>query len=75
MGHLGADRMIELAREYFFWPRMNNNIRHFIGNIYSCVKQKKVKYHQSYRIKGDIPSVASIELVNIDFLHLDTCTA
>ena len=30
MGHLGAKRVIELARERFFWPYTQRDITHFV---------------------------------------------
>ena len=39
MGHLGAERVVELARERFFWPHMQRNyITHFVTKECSCVK-------------------------------------
>ena len=28
MGHLGADRVIQLARERFYWPKLESDIIH-----------------------------------------------
>lgn len=38
MGHLGADRVICLARERFFWPGMQNDITHFVTKVCHCLK-------------------------------------
>ena len=40
MGHVGFERVVELARERFFWPHMQKNITHFITKECSCVKQR-----------------------------------
>jgi hypothetical protein len=40
MGHLGAERVVELARERFFWPHMQRNIMHFVTKKCSCVETK-----------------------------------
>jgi hypothetical protein len=40
MCHLGAERVVELARERFFWPHMQRNITHFVTKECSCVKQR-----------------------------------
>lgn len=37
MGHLGAPRVIQLARERFYWPNMENDIIHFVTKICSCL--------------------------------------
>ena len=33
MGHLGAKRVVQLARERFYWPRMEKDITHFVTNV------------------------------------------
>ena len=38
MGHLGVDRTLDLAREPFYWPRMQRDIKHHIGHACHCVK-------------------------------------
>ena len=71
MGHLDADRVKEIVR--FFWSRMEWDIRHFISNICSCLKQKKLNITKAAPLKT-ILSAAPTEPVSIDFLNLDTCT-
>lgn len=41
MGHLGADRMIALARERFFWPKMRQEVEHYVTQVCCCIKRKK----------------------------------
>ena len=41
MGHLGSERVFNLARQRFYWPGMKGDIEHFVTNVCSCVKQKK----------------------------------
>lgn len=41
MGHLGADRMVALARERFFWPRMRQEMEHYVIQVCCCIKKKK----------------------------------
>lgn len=72
MGHLGPERTIQLAKERFYWPRMENDIRHFIMEICSCVKKKKPNVTKVAPMKS-INSSAPMELIGIDFLHLDPC--
>jgi hypothetical protein len=33
MGHLGADRVVALARDRFYWPRMASDIAEFIQEM------------------------------------------
>lgn len=71
MGHLGADRVKEFVR--FLWSGMEGDIRHFISNICSFLKQKKLNITKAAPLKT-IPCAAPMEPVSIDFLNLDTCT-
>jgi hypothetical protein len=43
MGHLGAERVVELARERFFWPHMQRNIMHFVTKKCSCVETTELQ--------------------------------
>ena len=74
MGHLGADRVIELAKDRCFWPRMDEDIQHFTTKVCQCVKQKKPHISQVAYAMKPIQSAAPMELISIDFLHLDTCS-
>ena len=33
MGHLGTDRTLQLIRERFYWPGMEEEVRYFISNL------------------------------------------
>ena len=39
-GHPGPARTIKQARKYFFWPRMVNDIKSFVGNCTICQRVK-----------------------------------
>ena len=39
MGHLGAPRVVQLARERFYWPNMEADITHFV--TCPCLKQQR----------------------------------
>ena len=41
MGHLGVDRVVDLARSRFYWPYMQREIEYFIANSCHCIQQKK----------------------------------
>ena len=64
--------MLELIRERFYWPQMNDEVKHFVGKICKCVKDKKpVRLPQAPQ--KSIASSETMEPVGLDFLHLDTC--
>ena len=71
MGHLGYERTLELIRERFYWPQMNDELKHFVGKICKCVKDNRpVRLSQAPQ---RIISSAPMEFVGLDFLHLDAC--
>lgn len=41
MGHLGADRILKLIRERFYWPKMEEKVQYFIRNLCTCVRKKQ----------------------------------
>jgi len=72
MGHLGPERAYQLARERFFWPCMEQDIAHYIGNVCPCVKRKAPHRRKEAELQS-IQTSHPLELVGIDFLHLDKC--
>ena len=44
MGHLGADREVDLARSRFYWPYMQQEIEYFIANKCRCIQQKNPRF-------------------------------
>ena len=72
MGHLGVDRSMQLIKDRFYWPGMSSDISHFITKVCSCVKKKrspKLEKAPLQCISINVP----MELVDLDFLHLDPC--
>lgn len=70
MGHLGADRMISLARERFFWPKMREEIEHYVTKVCRCLKQKKPNRKTKTPLQS-ITTSAPLEMISIDYLHLE----
>ncbi|CAB4033265.1 Retrovirus-related Pol poly from transposon 412 [Paramuricea clavata] len=73
MGHLGAEGVVELGRERFFWPHMQRNITHFVTKECSCVKQRGPAKKTRAPLQN-ITTYAPLELVSMDFLHLERST-
>ena len=70
MGHLGAARVLQLARERFYWPGMERDITNFVTNICGCLKQRKPNLPTCAPLSS-ITTSSPFELVSIDFLHLE----
>ncbi|CAB4018172.1 Retrovirus-related Pol poly from transposon [Paramuricea clavata] len=43
MAHLGSERVLRLARDRFYWPRMQSDVEHYVRNICRCVKQRPAR--------------------------------
>ncbi|KAK7909570.1 hypothetical protein WMY93_014254 [Mugilogobius chulae] len=70
MGHLGADRVVALARERFFWPKMRRDIEHHVTSVCCCLKSKKPNRVTRTPIQS-METSAPFEMICIDFLHLE----
>lgn len=52
---------------------MEDKISHFVTKLCNCVKSKKPNIRQEVPMQTIISS-ALLELIGIDFLHVDTCS-
>ena len=68
-GHLGCDHVVQLARERFYCPQMQNDITHYITQVCSCIKQKRPHVKTQAPLKH-LTSLSPFELASIDYLHL-----
>ena len=73
LGHLGQDRTLQLIRDRFYWPKMEDDERHFLSRVCSCVKSIKPHIVPVAPMQS-ISSSTPLELIGLDFLHLDTCS-
>ena len=70
MGHLGVERVLNLARERFYWPGMEEDVTNFVTKFCQCLKDKKPHIERKAALQP-INTSAPFELVAIDFLHLE----
>ena len=67
MGHLGAPRIVQLARERFYWPNMEDDVTHFVTKVCPYLKLNLSTRESLHSVTTSYP----FELVSIDFLHLE----
>ena len=72
MGHLGSEKVIELAQKIFYWPYMGREIDFYIRKKCTCVINKKPNIPER-ALLNPIEATYPFEMVAIDFLHLDRC--
>ena len=70
MGNQGAERVISLVRDQFYWPGMQQHVEHFTANVCRCLKQKKPSGPTRAPLQP-ITTSEPFELINIDYLHLE----
>ena len=72
MGHLGLERVLDLARRRFFWPRMAADMDSYIKSKCSCVISKKPNIPER-ALMVPIHATYPFEMVSVDFLKVDKC--
>ena len=70
LAHLGSERVLELARRRFYWPKMQKSIENFIRKRCRCIISEKPNVPERAPMVP-ITSTFPFELVSIDYLHLD----
>ena len=71
MGHLGRERLLELLKSRFYWPKMNDDVVKYLAQCESCLKRKKLDPRAEL---VNITSTCPMELLSMDFLGLETST-
>lgn len=69
LGHLGVERVLDMIRSRFFWPKMSMDVEQYVRNCGECVLrktpcQRTAPLHQ-------IVSSGPMDLVCIDFLSME----
>ena len=72
MGHLGCDRVEELARQRFYWPYMKKDIETFVREKCSCLASKKPNVQEKAPLVP-ILTTTPFEMICIDYLKLGKC--
>ena len=74
MGHMGANRVSQLAKLRVFWPHMDKEIQEFAQKKCWCLTQRITRQQA---VAPMIPILASrpMEIVGYDYLHLEKSTS
>ncbi len=72
MAHLGADRVLELARQRFFWPKMARDVKNYVRKKCRCIADKQPNVPERAKMVP-IETSYPFEVVAIDYIHLDRC--
>ena len=67
MGHLGAERVQQLARERFYWPCMQQDLTHFVTKVCSCLKQRRPNISILASLQP-IMTTAPFQLISINYI-------
>ena len=70
MGCLGAGMTLQLIKERFYWPGMEEEVRYFISKLCTCVR-KKTPHVQGQAPLPPIITSSPLEVVGVHFLHLE----
>lgn len=69
MGHMGADRTLDLARMRFFWPKMALDVEKKVKTCGRCVRRKALPEKAAPLV--NINTSSPLELLCMDFLSLE----
>lgn len=69
MGHMGADRTLDLVRTRFFWPKMALDVERKVKTCGRCVRRKALPEKAAPLV--NINTTRPLELLCMDFLSLE----
>ena len=72
MAHLGSEKVLDLAKQRFYWPHMAKDIQYYIQKKCRCIVNKKPN-RQDRAPLVPIKATYPFEIVSVDFLKLDKC--
>ena len=66
--HQGTTKMLLLAKEQFYWPRMAQDVAQFVGSCDKCLLYKRNQKRESPLMTLFQPTEAPFERLTLDFL-------
>ena len=70
MAHLGTEKVVDLAKWWFYWLGMYKDIDIYIRRKCQCAKQKQPNWKDRAQLVP-VKSTYPLEIVSFDFLKLD----
>ena len=70
LGHIGSDKVLDLARQRFYWPNMSQDIEFFVRNQCRCLIAKKPNIPDRAPLVP-VEATYPFEIISIHFFHLD----
>ena len=72
MAHLGVEKVVDLAVQRFYWPRMATDIQWYIQKQCRCVVSRVPNQQERAQLKP-IEATRPFEIVSIDYCELEKC--
>ena len=72
MAHVGPEKVLDLAQQRFYWPRMGMDIDNYIRRKCRCIVTKKPNVPDKAPLVP-IKATHPFEMVSLDFMKLDKC--
>ena len=70
LGHIGSEKVMDLARRRFYWPNMQKDVEFYVRNKCRCIMLKRPPIPDRASLVP-INATCPFEMVSIDILHLD----
>ena len=70
LGHIGSEKVLDLARRRFYWPNMQTDVEFFVRKKCRCIIDKKPNVAERAPLVP-IKATRPWEIISMDFLHLD----
>ena len=72
MGHLGVEKVVDLAQQRFYWPKMAENIKHYVQSKCRCIVSKKPNVPERAPLTP-IEAQYPFQMISIDYTELEKC--
>ena len=72
MGHVGVEKVCDLAQQRFYWPRMCDDIKNFVQKKCRCIIHKQPNVKERAPLEP-IAAQHPFEMISIDYIELNQC--